>query len=365
MYTGNIDELLGCELPIIQAPMAGVQDSELAIAVCQAGGLGSLPCAMLSADGMVEEIKLIQRSTDKPFNLNFFCHSMPAFDPGKQQRWQTILSPYFQQLNAELPAAENGANRMPFSHDIADAIEPFHPRVLSFHFGLPEPVLLKRIQHWDCTILASATTLQEAHWLEARGVDAIIAQGVEAGGHRGMFLSQDTSTQISTTALVPQIAQQVRVPVIAAGGIADSRGIQAALMLGASAVQLGTAYLLCTEAKTSSLHRAAIKSERSQHTALTNLFSGRPARGIVNRLMSEQGYLSDSVADFPYAASEVTALRKLAESQGLDDFSPLWCGQNPSGCVEISAAELTLLLACESGMIDCQYLHDEPYPYSI
>lgn len=354
MYTGNIDELLGCDLPIIQAPMAGVQGSELAIAVCQAGGLGSLPCAMLSHDVMLEEITNIRRATDKPFNLNFFCHPMPELNPDKQKTWHKLLTPYFEQIGAQLPTETSGVSRMPFSHQIADMIEPLNPPVLSFHFGLPQPDVLKRIQSWDCTILASATTLEEARWLEAQGVDAIIAQGIEAGGHRGMFLSQDVTTQISTTALVPQIVQQARVPVIAAGGIADSSGIRAAMTLGASAVQIGTSYLLCSEAKTSALHRAALKSERAQHTALTNLFSGRPARGIVNRLMREQGYLSASVTDFPYAANEVSVLRQLAEKQGLDDFSPLWCGQNPSGCIEISAAELTLLLACESGLMDCR-----------
>lgn len=358
MYTGSIDELLGCELPIIQAPMAGVQDSALAIAVCQAGGLGSLPCAMLSTDVMLEEINHIRRATDKPFNLNFFCHSMPALNQEKQTNWRRVLTPYFEQFGAQLPDTTRNASRMPFSHQIADVIEPLEPKVLSFHFGLPEPDLLKRLRSWGCTILASATTVQEARWLEARGVDAIIAQGSEAGGHRGMFLSQDITTQISTTALVPQIVQRVRVPVIAAGGIADSSGIQSAMALGASAVQLGTSYLLCSEAKTSALHRAALKSQRAQHTALTNLFSGRPARGIVNRLMHEQGYISDKVADFPYAATEISILRQLAEQQGLDDFSPLWCGQNPSGCIEISAAELTVLLACESGLLNCQQIDE-------
>ncbi len=351
MYKGKITELLGSELPIIQAPMAGVQDSALAIAVCEAGGLGSLPCGMLSADKIVAEIETIQAATDKPFNLNFFCHEMPEQDARQQQIWRDTLRPYFNELGSEPENHSGGASRLPFSHDIADAIEHYQPRVISFHFGLPKPDLLARVKSWGCAVLSSATTLQEALWLEAHGADAIIAQGAEAGGHRGMFLTNDVTTQLGTFALVPQIAHNVRIPVIAAGGIADSRGIKAAMTLGAEAVQLGTAYMLCSEAKTSPLHRSAISCIRAEHTALTNVFSGRPARGIVNRAMRDLNYLSSLAPQFPYASAEMSALRTLAEQQGRDDFTPLWCGQNTSGCVAISAAELTLLLATESGML--------------
>jgi nitronate monooxygenase len=194
-------------------------------------------------------------------------------------------------------------------------------------------------------ILSSATTVAEARWLEARGVDAIIAQGIEAGGHRGIFLSEDLSTQVGTFALLPQIVREVRVPVIAAGGIADAKGVAAAMALGAAGVQIGTAYMLCPEATTSVVHRAALKSDAARHTALTNLFSGRPARGIVNRIMKELGPISTAAPAFPLATAAIAPLRAKAESQGSGDFSPLWSGQNASGCKEVPAGELTRELA--------------------
>lgn len=337
-------ELLGSRLPIIQAPMAGVQGSALAIAVCEAGGLGSLPCGMLTAEAIVGEVETIRRATARPFNLNFFCHTMPDVDTDRQAAWQTLLTPYFEELGVPCDSA-GGASRQPFSHEIADAIEPLRPEILSFHFGLPAPDLLARVKGWGARVLSSATTLAEARWLEAHGADGIIAQGVEAGGHRGMFLSDEVSTQVGTLALVAQVADAVKVPVIAAGGIADARGVRAALELGASAVQVGTAYLLCDEATTSPLHRQALASDAAQHTALTNLFSGRPARGIVNRVMRELGYLRADVPQFPYASTEITLLRRAAEARGLADFSPLWSGQNTSGCQAVPAAELTRSLA--------------------
>lgn len=337
--------LLGTELPIIQAPMAGVQGSELVIAVCEAGGLGSLPCGMLSIDGVVSEISTIKKATGGPFNLNFFCHDLPNYDEQQHDKWRAILQPYFSKLGIECDASLNGASRVPFNHDMADAIAPFQPEVISFHFGLPEKKLLDRVKGWGAKIISSATTIEEALWLESKGVDGIIAQGIEAGGHRGMFLTDDISTQMGMFSLVPQIVHRVKVPVIAAGGIADHQGVQAALSLGACAVQIGTAYLLCSEAKTSPLHRAALASPKSQHTALTNLFSGKPARGIVNFAMQELGYIHESAPNFPHAALEATQLRHVAEAQEKDDFTPLWCGQNASGCKNIPASLLTKELA--------------------
>lgn len=338
-------DLLGTELPIVQSPMAGIQDSALTIAVSEAGGLGSLACGMLSLEKIISEIRLIKEATDKPYNLNFFCHEMADYKEKQHLKWQEKLKPYFDELGIEVESGPNSANRMPFNHDIADAIETFNPEFISFHFGLPDKILLERIKTWGTKIVSSATTVQEALWLESQGVDGIIAQGLEAGGHRGMFLSDDISTQIGVSALVPQIANKVKTPIIAAGGIGDSRGVQAALVLGASAVQIGTAYLLCSDAKTSRLHRSAIKNFKSQHTALTNVFSGRPARSIVNRAMKELGYMNPLAPTFPHASIEMTQLRGHAEKLNSDDFSPLWCGQNTSGCKEISARELTLLLA--------------------
>jgi nitronate monooxygenase len=341
----NLQKLLGIELPIIQAPMAGVQDSALAVAVAGAGGLGSLPCAMLTVDGMRTEIAAIKARTEIPFNVNFFCHTPPLPDPERERAWRAALSPYYKEYGLDIDAIPAGPGRAPFTSDFADALEEYKPAVVSFHFGLPSAELMQRVKEWGSMILSSATTLNEALWLEAHGADAIIAQGSEAGGHRGMFLSEDISEQVGTFALLPQVVKAVKVPVIAAGGIADARGVAAAMALGAAAVQVGTAYLLCPEATTGAVHRATLKSDAVRHTALTNLFSGRAARGIVNRLMRDFGPMSSLPPAFPLASPALAPLRKEAESLGRGDFSPLWCGQNASGCAEVSAAQITHALA--------------------
>jgi nitronate monooxygenase len=341
----SLQTLLGIELPIIQAPMAGVQDSRLAVAVSNAGGLGSLPCAMLSPEAMRRELAYIEAHTTRPYNVNFFCHTPPRPNAEREHEWRAVLAPYYREFELDLAGAPLGVLRTPFNTDAADVLDDFKPAVVSFHFGLPPADLLARVRAAGSKIFSSATTIDEARWLEAHGVDAIIAQGFEAGGHRGMFLSDDLSTQIGTFALLPQIVQAVTLPVVAAGGIADARGVAAAIALGAAGVQVGTAYLLCPEATTSAVHRAALRSEAARHTAVTNLFSGRPARGIVNRLMRELGPISKAVPDFPVASSALASLRAKAESQGRGDFSPLWSGQNASGCREIPAADLTRELA--------------------
>ena len=338
-------DLLGMPLPIIQAPMAGVQGSALTVAVSTAGGLGSLPCAALDLKTMRAELTTIRRLTTRPFNVNFFCHQPPAPCADRETIWRTALSPYFAEYGIDADAIPTGPGRLPFSSEAADLLAEFRPAVVSFHFGLPAADLLARVRGWGAKILASATTVAEARWLAAHGADAIIAQGFEAGGHRGMFLATSLDTQVGTLALVPQVVAAVRVPVIAAGGIADASGIAAAMALGAAGVQVGTAYLLCPEATTSAVHRAALQSEAAQNTAITNLFTGRPARGIVNRLMREIGPMSAAAPPFPLATSAIAALRAPAESLGRDDFSPLWAGQNTRGCKAIPAAELTLELA--------------------
>jgi nitronate monooxygenase len=340
----TLTELFGIKLPIVQAPMAGSQGSELAIAVSNAGGLGSLPCALLTLDAMRSELAAIRARTDAPFNVNFFCHTPPTVDAKREAVWRELLSPYFREYGVDAGETFDGVLRAPFSSAAADVLEQFTPKVVSFHFGLPPADLVARVKSWGSKVLSSATTVVEALWLERRGVDAIIAQGAEAGGHRGIFLSDDLTTQVGTFALLPQVVKAVGVPVIAAGGIADATGVAAALSLGAAGVQLGTAYLLCQEAKTSAVHRAALKSERASHTALTNLLSGRPARGIMNRLMKELGPINGAAPAFPLAAGALVPLRKKAESAGLGDFSPLWAGQNVSGCKEVSAAALTRAL---------------------
>lgn len=336
---------LGTTLPLIQAPMAGVQGHALAAAVCNAGGLGSIPAAMLSQEALEKELSQLTALTDKPYNVNFFCHTTPEPDPAREALWQQTLQPYCNELGLSLAGIAPGPGRAPFSEQAADVVEVFKPAVMSFHFGLPPKTLLARVKSWGSRVLASATTVDEALWLQAHGADAIIAQGLEAGGHRGIFLNGDLSTQMGTMALLPQIVQAVRVPVIAAGGIADAAGVAAAMALGASAVQIGTAYMCCPEATTSALHRAALQSPQARHTALTTLFTGRPARGIVNRLMRELGPLNPAAPAFPLATAAIAPLRAKAESVGNADFSPLWSGQNASQCGNLPAAELTRALA--------------------
>jgi nitronate monooxygenase len=341
----RLTKLLGTELPIIQAPMAGAQGSGLAVAVSNAGALGSLPCAMLSLDSMRNELGQIAVGTSKPFNVNFFCHVPPKSSPEREAAWNQALEPYYREFGLDLPTVPAIPARSPFTAEAADLLAEFKPPVISFHFGLPSSDLLIRVRSWGAKVLASATTVDEALWLESHGVDAIIAQGLEAGGHRGMFLSDDLVKQVGTFALVPQIVRAVKVPVVAAGGITDAAGVAAAVTLGAAGVQVGTAYLLCPEATTTAVHRAALKSDGARHTAVTNVFSGRPARGITNRLIQELGPLNPAAPAFPLAASAIAPLRARAESRGSGDFSPLWAGQNVSGCREVPAAVLTRELA--------------------
>ena len=341
----RLQDLLGTPLPIIQAPMAGVQGSALAVAVANAGGLGSLPCATLDVDAIRGEVAAIRAQTTAPFNVNFFCHAAPAPDAERQALWRRTLLPYFTEFGIDVDAVVSGPSRTPFSAEAADLVAELRPPVVSFHFGLPSEALLARVRGAGAKVLSSATTVDEARWLEARGVDAIIAQGLEAGGHRGSFLSNDVVTQLGLFALLPQIVDAVKVPVIAAGGIADARGGAAAMALGASGVQIGTAYLLCPEATTSAVHRAALGSDAARVTAVTNVFTGRPARGIVNRLIRELGPMSGVVPAFPLAVSALAPLRARAESQGSADFSSLWVGQNATGCREVPAATITRELA--------------------
>ena len=325
--------------------MAGVQGATLAAAVCNAGGLGSLPCAMLTPEAMHTELQALKAATDRPFNVNFFCHTPPVPNASREQAWRIALSPFYAEFGIDPSTVPEGPGRAPFSAEAAAVLAPFRPAVISFHFGLPSADLLAIVKAWGTKILSSATTVEEALWLQDHGVDAIIAQGLEAGGHRGMFLTDDLTTQLGTFALTAQIVQAVQVPVIAAGGIADANGVAAAMALGAAGVQIGTAYLLCHEANTSPLHRAALASDAARHTALTNLFTGRPARGIMNRVMHELGPQSPAAPEFPLATSAIAPLRAQTELRGSGDFSPLWSGQNATGCQPIPAAKLTEMLA--------------------
>lgn len=329
----RIQDLLKIQYPIIQAPMAGAMDSEMVIAVAQAGGLGSLPCALLSPAQIRSEFEKIRHQTRCPINANFFCHQSPTPDPQREQAWKQHLSDYYRELGLDPEAPLPSANRTPFDSDACNLVEELKPDVVSFHFGLPEEPLLARVKATSAKILSSATTVEEARWLEAHGCDAIIAQGYEAGGHRGMFLTEDITTQVGTMALVPQIVDAVRLPVIAAGGIADERTIRASFALGASAVQIGTAYLFCPEAKISPAHRQALK--KPHQTAITNVFTGRPARAIVNRIVREIGPMSGLAPQFPRASIAVAPLRKS------DDLAQMWSGQSASLCRDLPAGELT------------------------
>ncbi|RIK85460.1 MAG: 2-nitropropane dioxygenase [Hyphomicrobiales bacterium] len=344
----RIPDLLGIEHPIIQAPMAGPVFSDMVIAACEAGALGSLPCATIDESRIRAEIGIVRQATDRPFNVNFFCHTPPAFDAAREARWRERLRPYYVELGLDPDMDVPVSNRTPFDDALCALVEEFRPKVVSFHFGLPETALLERVKATGAAVLSSATTVEEAVWLEDHGCDAVIAQGAEAGGHRGNFLTHDMATQIGTFALVPQVADAVKVPVIAAGGITDARGIVAALALGAAAVQIGTAYLYTPEARIAALHRAALRSGRAGETALTNVFTGRPARGILNRVMRETGPLSDDAPAFPLAGGALAPLRAASEKAGSDGFMSLWAGQAARLSREMGAAELTRTLAAEA-----------------
>jgi len=341
----TIETLFGSELPIIQSPMAGAQGSALTIEVCNAGGLGSLGCALLDPGQLRAELERIRAGTDRPFNLNFFCHNPPSPDAERDARWREALAPYFAELGADAEGISTEPMFPPFGSEVMDVIEAFQPPVVSFHFGLPSKDLLARVRRWGARVICSATTVSEARWLEARGVDAVIAQGVEAGGHRGIFRNDDLTTQLDTFVLLPQILRAVSVPVIAAGGIADANDVSRALALGAAGVQAGTAYLFCPEATITPLHRVALESDAAADTALTNVFTGRPARAIVNRAVRELGPLSEHAPAFPLALNAMVPLRTAAEAKGQSDFSSHWCGARARSCRAMPARELTLRLA--------------------
>jgi len=344
----RILDLLRIEVPIIQAPMAGADTPALAIAVCRAGGLGSLGCALRTPDEIRAAVTAIRAATDRPFNLNFFCHTMTPPSAAAIERWKDLLRPFYQRFQLDFDAVPAARLRMPFDEETCALIEELAPPIVSFHFGLPDAVLIARLKSRGIAILSTATSVAEAAWLEERGCDAVVVQGIEAGGHRGMFLERDPATQAGLFALLPQVADRVHIPVIAAGGIADARGIRAAFALGASAVQIGTAYLLCPEAEIAPLHRQALEQAGDTATAITTLFSGRPARGIVNRFMRESGFLPDAALPFPYAGTLVAPLRRASEKAGTTDCMQMWAGQAAALAKPMDAEELTRTLASEA-----------------
>ena len=335
---------LGISFPVVQAPMAGSQGSELALAVAAAGGLGSIPAAMLSPEQLESELSIMQ-AAEIPYNVNFFCHQPPVDQAAAMLRWQDRLQPYFDDYQLDSAKIPSAASRQPFNQATADLVAPFRPPVVSFHFGLPEQGLLDQVKAWGSLVMSSATTVAEALWLQEHGADVVIAQGVEAGGHRGLFLSDDLNLQLPLSELLPACLEQLTIPVIAAGGIGTAEQVQEVLSQGAVAAQIGTTYLLCHESKSNALQRQALESAQTGATQLTNIFSGRPARGIANLAMRELGPISDQVPAFPLAGNAMGMLRQGAETQGRDDFTPLWSGVNNQHCDSISAKQMTLRLA--------------------
>ncbi len=331
---------LGLRYPLIQAPMAGVSDVQLAAAICELGGLGSLPCAFLNDEQTTKQVRQLRAVSNAPFNLNFFCHAVPAPDDNIQQRWREALAPFYEEWDVQAADAPAGPVRRSFSADQAELVTALKPAVVSFHFGLPAAELLDAVKATGALVLSSANTVDEALWLEAHGTDAVIAQGIEAGGHRGMFLRDTLDDQLPTMELLSEILDAVSLPVIAAGGIGDRASVRAALDVGADAVQVGTALMLCPECNTSELHRRALSEAPARGTVVTNVYSGRPARSIATALTDRLGPISALAPPFPAASQALAPLRAAAEAAGEFDFTPVWSGTRPETCREAPVAEL-------------------------
>ena len=338
-------DLLGITHPIIQAPMSGFSSPALVAAVSNAGALGSLGCATLPAKAARDQVEEIRRSSNRPFGLNFFVHPAPRIDAQVAHRLRARLSAYYDEFGLGSVPEPN----VPFPHFDQERLQlvlDLRPRVVSFHFGLPPADTLTRIKQTGAFVLSSATTVAEARRLEAEGADGIIAQGFEAGGHRGTFTEGDGAGLVGTMALVPQVVDAVRVPVIAAGGIADGRGIAAAFALGASGVQIGTAFLGCPEAVVPAIHRDALHRAADEDTRLTRAFTGRPARALRNRFIDE---MTDSdVLEFPAQASLMRPLFQVDDDMARKAFLPLWAGQAAPLVRDLPAAKFVDTLVAEA-----------------
>src|SRR5688500_4837136 len=341
-------DLFRIEVPIVQAPMAGAQDADIMIGAAQAGALASLPCALSTVEKAREQIHIVRQRVSAPLNMNFFCHKAVDASAEQEARWRMRLTPYFRELGLDPDTTVPAVNRSPLDAAMCELVEELKPEVVSFHFGLPDKALFRRVKDTGAIVISSATIVREAVWLEQNGVDAIIAQGAEAGGHRGMFLTDSVVNQPGTFALVPQVVDAVRVPVIAAGGISDGRGIAAAFALGAAGVQIGSAYLRCPESKVVAPARKALGEASDDSTVITNVMTGRPARGVANRVMREVGPVAAEAPPFPHAATALAPLKGAAEAAGASDFSPLCAGQAGALGRALPAGELTTTLAEEA-----------------
>ena len=341
-------ELLGIAHPIVQAPMSGFTPPALVAAVCNAGGLGSIGCVGRPSGLVREEVAAVRQATNRPFNLNFFVHKRPRTNPTATARVQTTLAPYFDEFGLG-PVPDPSEPFPMFDDQGLDLILELRPRVVSFHFGLPEATAVRRPKDADCIILSSATTVTEARSLEANGADVIIAQGFEAGGHRGSFSDLAGAGMVGSMALVPQIVDAVRVPVIAAGGVADGRAIAAAFALGASGVQIGTAFLGCPEAAIPPLYRALLRTATDDATELTPSFTGRPARAMRNRFVIEMA--DTEPLDFPLQGSLVGPLWRLPDEEARAAFMPIWAGQAASLMRDLPAGQLIETLVAEAQAI--------------
>jgi nitronate monooxygenase len=336
-----LTELLGIEHPVIQAPMASAATPELVVAVSEAGGLGSLGSAMLAPDDLRSQVAAVREGTSKPFLLNFFAHEPPPVAADAAQRARQRVAPLYDEFGLGEPP-EVSVPPIAFDGDRLEIALEARAAMVTFHFGLPGDAAVSALRDAGSRIAASATTVAEAKQLEQAGVDAVIAQGAEAGGHRGSFLVPGDDGPVGTLALVPQVADAVDLPVIAAGGIADGRGLAAVLALGAAGAQIGTAFLACPEAMVHPLHREALRAARAEGTTITRAVSGRPARTLRNRLTGELG--TDPLP-YPAQLALTVPLAQGAAGQGSADFLPLWAGQGAPLAREMGAAELVRAIA--------------------
>ena len=344
--TTSITGLFGIELPIVQAPMAGAQNHHMAIAVSNAGGLGSMACSMISSDEISKRLASFRSRCDKPINLNFFCHKEKPRNENREAHWRQSLENLYQEVGTKGHSGGTISVRT-FDEKRCELIEELRPEVVSFHFGLPSANLIERIKATGTRIMSSATTVNEARYLADNGCDAIIAQGYEAGGHQGRFLDdrndRNYASQIGTFSLVQQINASIDLPIIAAGGIANGRSIAAAFMLGASAAQIGTRYLKTPESTVSDHHRRLLNDPQPPSTVLTNVFTGRLARSFSNRIIREAGPISTDVPDYPYAIAGLAPLKDAAQDSG--EFVSLWAGQSSTIGKEMDSGALTRELA--------------------